>query len=176
MPRRKSTRYARALIDLAERYGALEEVNSSLKILSDLHEADRAFRLLFFTRRIEPSKKVEILSSVMGDRVHPIALEFLALLGEKRDHELLAPTAARYEVLFRRRTNRAFVTAVTSVPLGDEAYGEIHRRLESSLRKWIDLEKEVDPRLIGGIKLRIGNTLLDGSVSTRLEKLKGSLL
>ncbi|MFQ6616452.1 MAG: ATP synthase F1 subunit delta [Fidelibacterota bacterium] len=176
MPRRKSIRYARALLALAERLDAVDAVNHSLQILSDLFDKDSTFRLLFFTRKIEPSGKVEILSSVLGDRVHPIALEFLAILEEKREYDLLKSTSVRYERLHRQRTDRVFVTTVTSLALKEEEYDRIRLRLETSLKKRVDLKKEVDPQLIGGVKLRIGNTFLDGSVSNRLERLKDSLL
>ncbi|MFQ6675827.1 MAG: ATP synthase F1 subunit delta, partial [Fidelibacterota bacterium] len=88
----------------------------------------------------------------------------------------LKTTAAAYEELYRKRTNRVLVTAVTSVSLEEKEYEEIRRRLESSLNKGIDMKTKVDSRLIGGIKLRIGNTFLDGSVSNRLERLRDSLV
>lgn len=165
MPRRKSTRYARVLFDMAEREDAVEAVNRSLQILSDLVEKEPAFRLLFFTRKIETSGKVEILSSVLGDEIHRIALEFMGILGEKREYDLLKTTSVRYEALFNEKTNRVLVTTVTSEELEDTEYDEIHQRLERSLDKRVDLRKEVDPQLLGGVKLRIGNTFLDGSVS-----------
>ncbi|MFQ6676353.1 MAG: F0F1 ATP synthase subunit delta, partial [Fidelibacterota bacterium] len=85
MPDRKSRRYARALLMVAEQHRALEGVNGSLQILSDLYQRDPSFRLLFFTRKIETSRKLDLLSSVLGEQVHAVALEFLGILDEKRE-------------------------------------------------------------------------------------------
>ncbi|MFQ6674279.1 MAG: ATP synthase F1 subunit delta [Fidelibacterota bacterium] len=176
MLRKKSKRYAGALFSLARDRHVEDRIYESLQVVSDLYDRDPFFRAFFYTTKAEPGEKVRILSQALGDRVQRVVLEFLGLLAEKREHKLLRPTISSFDALYRSRIDVVSVTTITSVPLGKAEVDEIHRRLETALAKRVDMATSVDPDLIGGVRLRIGNTVLDGSVETRLEKMKQSLL
>lgn len=176
MPRKRPRQFATALFDLAKKHDCVDQVNESLQFVASLYKDDRSFRLFFFTTKVQPREKVEVLASILGERVHRIVLEFLGLLAERKEHELLKETASAFDLLYRDRMNMVRVTAITSVPMGEQEYGTIYRKLESLLARRIQMNTDIDPRLIGGVKLRIGNVFLDGSVATQLEKMKQSLL
>ncbi|MEE9167356.1 MAG: ATP synthase F1 subunit delta [Candidatus Neomarinimicrobiota bacterium] len=176
MPSKKPRQFAAALYTLASKHGVEEEVRVSLKFVSSVYEGESFFRLFFFTTKVPPAEKVRILSSILGIQVHGIVLEFLGLLAERKEQEYLTSTASSFNTLYMDRMNVVFVTAFTAIPLDEDEYKQIYDRLEKSMEKEIRMKAKVDPQLLGGLKLRIGNTFLDGSVAKSLEKMGKSLL
>lgn len=176
MLKKKPRQYATALYNLATKHDVVEEVYGSLKFVASLYEDNASFRLFFHTMKVEPREKVRILSSLLGDRVHRTVVEFLGLLAERKEHGYLRPAASAFEKVYRVRMNVISVTAFTAITLEKKEYGEICRKLETSLNKRVEMKAEVDPKLIGGLKLRLGNTFVDGSVTTQLDKMRESLL
>ena len=176
MPRKKAKDYAGALFAVARKNDIVDPIKESLNLVLYLHEKDMDFRVFFYTTKVEPSEKVNVFSSSLGDYLHTAVIGFLGLLAERKEQELLREVVNAFDVLYRRQMNVVSVTAITSIALEKGEYEQIHRRLKRSLDKRVDMETHVDPRLIGGLKLRIGNTFVDGSIATQLEKMKQSLL
>jgi len=176
MLRKKSKQYATALYSVAKKHNIVNDVYESLKFLLSLYEEDLSFRLFFYSVKVLPDEKVTILSSILGDRVHRIVLEFLGLLAERKEHELFRASVSAFDLIYRREMNVVLVTAITAIPLEEIELREISKKLELLLEKHVEIKTQIDQQLIGGLKLRIGNTFLDGSIATQLEKMKQSLL
>jgi len=176
MLKKKSRQYATALYTLAGKYGLTGEFHKSLKILVSLNSENPIFRRFFFSVKVSPQEKVSLLGSILGDDVHRLVLEFLGLLAEKKEQELLRDTFVSYDLQYKTEKKVVSVMATTALPLEEVEIKQIYQRLEEILEKHVDMKTEVDPLLLGGLKLRIGNVLLDSSVTTQLEKMKQSLL
>jgi len=176
MLRKKPKQYAAALFALAKKHDIFDELHESLKYLSTLYEENSLFRLFFYSVKVLPEKKVSILASILGDRVHRIGLEFLGILAEKKEHELLRATVSAFVRLYQSQMKVEAVTATTATPLEEAGYRQVLQKLEVLFGKQVEMKIDIDPRLIGGVKLRIGNTLLDGSIVRQIEKMKQSLL
>lgn len=175
-PSRHYKNYALALMNVAETVDAVRDVYNSLRTLSLLLRTDTVFRSFFLTRRIPSDSKYQILTDILKDECHPIAVQFFSLLSNRKEWALFQPVSAEYEMIMKDRLNLLSITAITAEQLGDEDYSAIVANLEKSTGKTGDFHHQVDSSLLGGMKLRIGNIFMDGTLKNRVQQLQQELL
>ncbi len=173
---RKAKQYAAALINVAQHYNAVVEVGESLGIVSRLIKTDGAFRAFFHTGKISPKDKTQILLAILKKKCHPIAAEFFGVLAGKREWHLFPRTAIVYRGKQNEVLNLVSVNAYSALELEEDIRIRIRESLEQVTGKKADLQVTVDPGLLGGIKFRIGNIVIDGSLQHRLKQLRQELL
>ncbi|MBN2216014.1 MAG: ATP synthase F1 subunit delta [Pirellulales bacterium] len=164
--------YAEALLDAADRAGEAD----GLKDVFDAVVADALDRFPDFERLLESAlipheEKVGLLDRVFGSRVPPVFLNFLKVVSRHDRMDCLRAIHAEVQVLDDRRRGRVPVELVTPVAIDDAAA----ERLGDELRRLLGGEpivtRRVDPELIGGAVVRVGDTIYDGSVATQLRNL-----
>jgi len=167
-------RYAGALFEVADQKGVVDQV------ASDLAEIDAALgdpRVQAVVRRPDlSSHTVAELIGKLSEGRNELVVNLLKALKSRRRHPVLLDLRASYDELVRRSRGEILGTAESARPIDDaqkEALEELADRLSG--RKVI-LRFEHDPELIGGVRLRLGNTLYDGSVAAALEELQQKLL
>jgi F-type H+-transporting ATPase subunit delta len=176
MARAKSNarRYAEAAYEIAERDGTVEQWRDQLArlaaALSD-HE---------LVRRLEdPAVPLEVRSSALagglGSDSLPQVRNLLLLVLRRRRLDQLPRIAAEFRAIYNRRAGIFEATAISAVPLSDNDVAELERRLVDVAGGRVELSLEVDPSLIGGISVRLGDRLIDGSVRGRLERMRTRL-
>lgn len=171
--------YASSLFELAEQAGGrakIEEVSSELEQVLELSRSDRMFREFFHSPIIDVNARQEALRSMFHGRVTDLTLRFMLVLNRKGRLSAIENIAAAYDHLMQDSFGRVEVDVFTAGPLGDEARSEIQRMVQSALGKEPVLHAYTDPKMIGGIKLRVGDRLIDGSVASKLRRLKDDLL
>jgi F-type H+-transporting ATPase subunit delta len=169
-------RYAAALFHQAERAQMVVQTNGDLKLVAEAVAETPLLRSLLAQPLVTEDRKKATLRSAFGQRVGPATLALLDLLVDKRRANLLAEVQAEFERIVRDYQNIAYATATSAVPLTPEQTAALERSLEARTGKDIELRTEVDPSLIGGISVRIGDTVLDGTVKGNLERLREQLL
>ena len=172
----KSRHYAKALLDLAEKEQALETVYAQIGPFVAAFRQIGALKALLITARVTPEQKEQLLARTFGDNLHPILLTFVLQLAERRDLKLLQLIAFKAEQLYRSRKNSVKVTATTSSALSETQLKQIREQVVRAYGKQPDLETVIDPEIIGGLRLRVGNTVIDGSLASRLGQLKKNLI
>ncbi|MCF7802337.1 MAG: F0F1 ATP synthase subunit delta, partial [Candidatus Marinimicrobia bacterium] len=95
---------------------------------------------------------------------------------ERRDLKLLPMIAKKVEGLYRQRKNSVKVVATSSVELMETQVKKLTEQVVSAFGKEPELEQVIDPEIIGGLRLRVGNTVIDGSLAMRLGQLKKNLI
>lgn len=174
--KRRARQYGDALFNAARKVGAVEEVYQSLALLVQLTKEDASFRSFFHTRRIESDRKSEIVERVLADRCHPMVADLFGILAEKREYQLLQGVFNCVETRRQRELELLPVTAYTSVPLGRAEVDSLRDGLEASLAKKVEMSTQTDDALLGGIKLRMGNIFLDGTLRGQLERLRTGMI
>jgi F-type H+-transporting ATPase subunit delta len=177
MPARASTRrYAEAAFEIALRDknvdAWLEQLDRAAKIASDEPTVDR-----LSDPQVPFDVRAEALKAAMGRGAIPQLVNLLLLLVRRRRLNLAAGVAADFRRLYNRREGIVEATATSAAPLADDEIRALRERigeLAGSGRK-VDLQLAVDPSLLGGISVRLGDTLIDGSVRGRLERLRSQL-
>jgi F-type H+-transporting ATPase subunit delta len=171
--------YARSLFELAEEAGGREkiiEVGDELEQICETARGDRAFREFLGSPIVNRRARGATIAQIFRDRITDLTLRFLLVLNEKGRLGHLEPINAAYDQLVQEAYGRIEVDVFTPAPLGDQQLHLIAERIRAALGKDPVLHRYTDRSMIGGLKLRVGDQLIDGSVSTRLRKLRQSLM
>src|SRR5207244_2481013 len=169
-------RYARALFDTANRSGMVEQVENDLKTVDQvLRIIPRMLRALR-APTIAASRKQELLDRAFGTRIGPLAMRFLKLVVQRRREDILSNVYLEYHRLANEARGILPVQVTAAVPLSDPERESLAQSLHARTGKQIVLQVSIDPGILGGLVLRMGDTVLDGSVRTRLEQLRARLL
>jgi F-type H+-transporting ATPase subunit delta len=163
--------YADALLDSAGTgaTGALEELGSFVDdVLAKLPEV----REVFFSRVISREKKIQLIDQVFAPRTSPLVANFLKVLVRHDRIELVSLIVREARLRQEARTGKQRVQVKTALPLSDQARDRIRQRLAESLPFDPILETQVDPSLIGGIVIRVADTVYDSSLATRVAQLR----
>ena len=164
------------LLKSAQKSGNAHKVQLSLRRIVTLLNKNTQFRALLLSKRISPEKKVDILRNVLVDYAHQLAIEFLGIISKEFSNDLFRRVVKVYNELYKKEEGVVFVSAHLSHTLDDSKIDNFRTNLESALNKKADLNVEVNPELLGGIKLRIENTFLDASLQNQMIRLREKLL
>lgn len=168
--------YADTLLDLADRDSGPTAWLEMLSEVAGLYESSPPFKAFLDTPRVAESDKIEVLRASFGDRYPENFVRFLIIVVKKRRQALLPTIDRAARDLLYERTGRLHAT-VTLTREPDEAFrAEIQRELTRVFDRDVDADFRTDPRLIGGMVVRAGDRVLDGSVRRRLQNLRRSLL
>jgi F-type H+-transporting ATPase subunit delta len=173
---RAAKRYATALFETAQKQGKLDTIERDLDTVLDLMRLTPALRKVWESPLMPAGHKRKLVSDVLGPSLDGLTLSFLRLLVDKRREDILA--AARDELHRQADTARKLVRAeaiFAIAPTLDEQASLI-RSLEQRTGENVDLTVHVDPSILGGVVVRMQDTILDGSVRGTLERLREQLL
>jgi F-type H+-transporting ATPase subunit delta len=177
-PNAASLMYARSLLALADQQGgraACEEIGSELEQILELGRSDKAFGEFLSSRLIATKARSESLSRILKGRVSDLTLRFLLVLNRKGRLASLPAVAASYDQLLQDKFGRVEVDVYTAEAADPSLLDQVRAQLSSSLGKEVILHPYTDSRMIGGIKVQIGDQLLDASVATQLRRLADRL-
>jgi len=173
-PSTSSRRYAEAAFQIAQRDGTveawLEQLDRAAAVVSD----QTAVRQLE-NPRIPFDARREALANALGPDAMPQLMNLAALILRRRRLELLGGIAREYRRLYNRQEGIVEATATSAVELDEGELQALRERLERMAGDRIILHTRVDESLLGGIQVRIGDRLIDGSVRGRLERLRNEL-
>ena len=173
-----SRRYAQALISVADEVGAVDLVGDDLgRFVTSGEGDDRRMARVLESPVFTSEERGAILDQVLPKLgLHPLVANLIRLANDKRRMALLPGIAEAYRTLADERAGRQQVTVQTAEPLSPQLEAEVRAALESSTGKRVILKTEVHPELIGGLVARVGDTVYDSSIRTRLEQMKQALL
>ena len=163
--------YAEALVQIGQERGIVDEIRESLDFLAEYLERNKDFRAFFESPRIDPEVKQSIVDKAFADKLSDPVTNLLGLLIEKSRHRVLPEIIETFRAMHDEVSGRLTVPLRTAKPIGAEATGRIADRLSKTLGREVILETEVDPALLGGIVLHVGDTVINGSLRHRLDVL-----
>jgi F-type H+-transporting ATPase subunit delta len=173
---RIGTVYAKALLGAAEKAGqtdvALEELASLVAVLGELPDFDEALR----TPRISHEDKVRMLDSVFGRRMSPLTLNFIKVVAQHERLDCLRAIERAARKLFNQLRKRIEVLVETAAPISNQLQYTIAAKLKQTLGRDVVLTADVNPDLLGGLVVRVGDTVYDGSLAGRLKQMQAVTL
>ena len=173
---RVAGRYAGALFAVAERNDILDAVATDLELMRRFLTEVPRLRAVIMEPLVSDSRKFAVADEAFGDRVTASSLNFLKLLIRKHREDLIEECAREFNILLAERTNTADAEASSAVPLSPEQTTRLTQSLQAMTGKTIRLTMQVDAALVGGVVVRMGDTVIDGSVRGKLERLERQLL
>ncbi len=165
-------RYAQALHDAALAVGQLDAVDSDVELIRSSLESSRELVLLFESPVVSRERKARVVNVLFKDRLSSTTLGFLDLLVQKRRENIFPQMMLAYRRLRDEQLGVVGVTLRSPEPVDDDEKSRIARALESWTGGKINIQAEHDAGLIGGLLVRIGDTVYDGSVRNKLEHLR----
>ena len=171
--RANARRYAQAVFDIALEKGELEGWQSDLGKIAGLGE-DAALITLLETPKLDFDEKAKLLSKKLGD-INPLALNLVYLLVARGSLNIIEEITEEYQRLLNDHQGIVEAEVVTAVPLDDEEKSKMGQRLGAVIGKEVVVRPTVDSGVVGGVVVRIGGKLLDGSTRSQLKALKREL-
>lgn len=175
--RTAATRYARALLDVANAEGAdLAAIDTQLHAVAGLFSEHDALRKALLNPAVPVPRKRAAMAEIAGKlNVLPVVSKTLLLLAEKDRLGIVVDVAEafRQRLLDLRNVVRAVVTA--AIPLAPEQLTDIQRGLAKATGRTVELTSSVDPAIVGGMVARVGGTIFDGSVVNHLKRIRQRL-
>jgi len=165
-------RYASALYQEADGLGVVEAVDDDVALLRESLSENRELSRFFESPVIPNDKKEAVIESLLEDRVAGLTLKFLRLLVQKDREMIVASILDRYRELRDEQRGIIDVHARVAQPLSDDDRTSLTEVLEEKTGQTVRLHVEEEPDLIGGIVLRIGDHVFDGSVRNKLSTLR----
>jgi len=169
-------RYARALFDLAQEKGVTEQVDNELQLVTKMIETDGYLRAIMNDVLISPAKKHNLIEKLFGGKVSPLVLNFLNVVVRKRREANLPEIYRAFLDLANEARGVVEVEVRSAFTLPEETIQTLETKLVSRLGKRVKFQTQVAPELIGGLVVRVGDTLMDGSIKTRLRRMHERLI
>jgi F-type H+-transporting ATPase subunit delta len=168
--------YARALLDLANERGQALALAAELQAVAALVAADSGFALFLRSPTVSEAARRPVLERIFAGRCSELLLNLLRVMNRHGRLGALAALAVEYQRLLDEQEGNLHVEVTVAAELETGLLEEIGRRVGAALRKRALPRQKVDPDIIGGLVLRVGDKLIDGSVRCQLERCRQRML
>ena len=170
--KRIAIRYATPLLQLAEEQSVLDKVSDDIKGFLALHHSNRDFQLMLLSPIIPHLKKASILKTLFTGKVEPLTLRFFEMVARKTRENLLSEIAEEFVRMYNEHKGLQEATVTTAFVLDPALKASFEKLVKDISGKEPLLNEKVNPALIGGYTLQMGDRKLDDSVSGQLQALK----
>ena len=171
--------YARSLYELADEAGGQKkilEIAEEIRQICALARADRKLAEFFASPIIERRARGAALSRIFQDKITDLTLRFLLVVNRKGRLGHLEAINTAYDQLVDESRGRIDVDVYTAAPLSEKQLRHVSERIRHAIDKEPVLHTHTDQSMLGGLKLRIADQLIDGSIVTSLRRMKESLI
>jgi F-type H+-transporting ATPase subunit delta len=166
--------YAEALLAVARSEGNLAEVEDELFRFARLLEANDDLRTTLTDAHLPSSRRQQIVEDLLGGRADPITTALVSMVvgaGRARDLPAIIDELVK---LSAAEGNKELAEVRSAVDLTDDQKQRLVAALEAKTGKKVELKVIVDPTVLGGLVAQVGDTVIDGSIKTRLQQLKSA--
>ena len=173
---RVAARYAKSLLDLGKEMGTLETVKQDMDLLGKTVAENRDLRLLLRNPIVKHDKKLAILTAIFQGKVSDVTMQFFTILTQKNRESALESMGTEFQAQYNVMQGIQTAQVTSATPLTPALRDELEQLVikQTGLTE-VKLTEQVDPSLIGGFVLRVGDQQIDDSVRTSLRKLRTSL-
>lgn len=169
-------KYAQALYELAAEKSMLSEAEQQLKELEQALTAYSDLATLLYHPRVDAKAKKAVLTQVFDGELADFVQRFLLLLIDKRRETILPVIFTEFQRLLNEARNMIEVDVITALPLDDAEHKALAEKLGIVTGKNVILKTKIDPSILGGVIVQIGDKLIDGSVARQLKTLQTVLI
>ena len=169
-------KYSQALYKVAVKEDDINQISNRLHSIKSILKSVPELNQLLITRRVQMEDKMIMLKNILGDIISDIEMDLMVLLMENGHMMLFGEVIKRFDYLLDKNSQVIKIRITSSSRLSDDEVQQISSKIENKIQKKVDVKIETDTSIIGGIKLRVGNTLIDGSISSRLQKMRDTLI
>ena len=169
-------RYAHAMFELALEGDILDSLESDLKGVLEIVEGYPELQRIIYHPQVTSKDKKELVGNIFSEYISPVAKNSLFFLIDRRRESFLGDIVAAFILLANQHRNIVEVHVTSAVEMNEKEQKNLAKVLDKLAGKKVQPEYAVDPSLIGGVVVRIGDRVIDGSVKTRLATLRDRLI
>jgi F-type H+-transporting ATPase subunit delta len=168
--------YAETLLILAKREGQQEEWGTLIESIALAMREDQTLRTFLESPKLAASRKIEILAKALGKRVPPVFLRFLETVIMKRRQMVIPAIASEYRALIDESEDRVHANVTVAREPAEPEREALARQLSRLFGKRVVPHISINPAILGGVIVKVGDTVMDGSVRRRLATLRSRML
>lgn len=166
-----ANRYAQSLLDLAKENGELDRVKDDMMLVRDTVAASKDLALMLTSPIIKSEVKKKVIESIFSSSVTNLSMMFLHLLADKGRERMLEDIADAFINLYRYEKGIINAEVVSAVPMSAEWKTDLAAAFAKT-GKSIEFTESVDPSLLGGLRVKVGDQLIDATLRRKLNELK----
>jgi F-type H+-transporting ATPase subunit delta len=163
--------YARSLFEVAQEQNKLDTIREQLGVFADALSDNRELQVFFFSPYFSTTEKEDGLDRAVSD-AEPILVNFLKLLIENHRTPVIFRVRRVVDELWQQENKLLPVTVTSAVELDQATVSQIGDRIAEQTGRKVELSAIVEPDILGGLVVRVGNSILDASIRNRLEQLR----
>ena len=163
--------YARALFEVARDSDVLDRVHDELGEFADALDENRELQVFLFSPYFSSEEKKDGITRIVSDADERF-VNFLQLLAERHRMPALFRVRRSFNSMWAEENKLLPVTVTSAVDLDESLVQEIGKSIEDQTGRRVELSSKVDPDVLGGLQVRVGNMVLDATVRNRLEQLR----
>ena len=170
-------RYAKALVELSEEKKNMEPVRADLGAFVSAVDSQPDLQKLFASPAVTPDAKKSVIQELSSRlKLQKDTQRFIEYLAENGRLRYVRDVQQAFEDLLAERQNRASVKLTTASPVSKTDLADIQKKLEGITGKSVEIDAQVEPEVIGGVRARIGSVIYDGTIKNQLDKMRERFL
>jgi F-type H+-transporting ATPase subunit delta len=168
-----ASRYAKSLLKIAIEENSLEDLYNDMELVKEVCNNNKDLTLLLKSPIIKSDKKTLILNEIFGEKVTQMTSKFMAIITSKKREDILGDIASSFIDIYKSHKNIKTAQVTSAIPLSKEQREKVIALLkEKNNSETIDLAEVVDPTIIGGMILKVGDKQIDESIKRKLINLE----
>ncbi len=167
--------YSRALFEVAKEHDVLDRVHDELGQFADALNEDRDLQVFLFSPYFSSEEKKDGVRRIVTDADERL-LNFLELLAERHRMPVLFRIRRSFDAMWAEENRLLAVTVTSAVELDEGLVAEIGRRIQEQTGRRVELSSNIDPDVLGGLRVQVGNMVLDATVRNRLERIRKQVI
>lgn len=167
-----ASRYAKSLLDLAQEQGQLDAVKAEIESVISVLKSNAELLAVLKNPIISGDKKRNILAALFDGKVNPIILSFFYILVNKGRAAILLDIAQEFIRTYNEAKGIVKASVTSATALSERNLAELKQIIAEEIKATVVLKNVVDPSLIGGFVVRVGDRQIDASIAGRLNKLE----
>lgn len=168
-------RYVQPLFEVASEKGKLDSVANELNELNSALGKNSPLKVILSDPSVSRQSRIAVIEEVFTGYSEP-CLNFIRLVIDKNRTFILEIAYSIFKEIKDESEGLLNGVVESALPLNDETITELKQQLEKSFGHKVDIEFRINPEILGGLRIRVGNTVMDGSITGKLESLKSELI
>ena len=169
---RAALRYAKAVLNLAKDSKIEDQVNEDMLLIANTIKDSSDLKVLLKSPVIKSSEKIKVLNALFSDKVNAVAIGLFNTLQENKRLGMLESIAKQYVIIYNFLKHMQVAKVTTAVPLTKELEAKVLAKIVALTGNNANLENVINPAILGGFVLRVGDMQYDASISNHLSQLK----
>ena len=168
--------YVQALFEIAKAQNAFKQTIQDLEKVVELLRENHELRKILFHPAIPRERKTQLVDSILAPHISHLVGNFLRLIIDKRREKVLERIMYEYKSIADLVGGIMRATIQTATPLSEPQLSRLKQALERLSEKKVETSTEINPKILGGVIVRMGNKIIDGSIASRLKNLRRRLV